>query len=152
MLFCIWKNNISKLKKYLKCYFYLLLIQCCHWKPLKVIFLPSHSLSMWRSSLLWNSLLNSSETALPAIVVSPIYYYINPHVGPIFIRYNNVTLRYATFRLYPILFFHPPPRGVLPYMDYIGTCRGIGYSFWGSRSLNRVSFFTFLFLCPWCGP
>ena len=49
---------------------------------------------MWRSSRLWNSLLNSSETALPAVVVSPIYYYINPHVGPIFIRYDNVTLRY----------------------------------------------------------
>ena len=47
---------------------------------------------MWRSSRLWNSLLNSSETALPAIVVSPIYYYINPHVGPIFItlRYHQI--------------------------------------------------------------
>ena len=42
--------------------------------------------------------------------------------------------------------------GVLPYMGYIGTCRGIGYGFWGSRSLNRVSFLTLLFLCPWCGP
>ena len=42
--------------------------------------------------------------------------------------------------------------GILPYMGYIGTCRGIGYGFWGSRSLNRVSFFTLLFLCPWCGP
>ena len=46
----------------------------------------------------------------------------------------------------------PGGGGVLPYMDYIGTCRGIGYGFWGSRSLNRVSFFTLLFLCPWCGP
>ena len=26
-------------------------------------------------------------------------------------------------------------------MGYIGTCRGIGYGFRGSRSLNRVSFF-----------
>ena len=43
-------------------------------------------------------------------------------------------------------------RGLLPYMGYIGTCRGIGYGFWGSRSLNRVSFFTLLFPCPWCGP
>ena len=42
--------------------------------------------------------------------------------------------------------------GVLPYMGYIGTCRGIGYGFLGSRSLNRVSFLTLLFLCPWCGP
>ena len=42
--------------------------------------------------------------------------------------------------------------GVLPYMGYIGTCRGIGYGFGGSRSLNRVSFLTLLFLCPWCGP
>ena len=33
--------------------------------------------------------------------------------------------------------------GVLPYMGYIGTCRGIGYGFLGSRSLNRVSFFGF---------
>ena len=45
-----------------------------------------------------------------------------------------------------------PPRGVLPYMGYRGMCRGIGYGFWGSRSLNRVSFLTILFLCPWCGP
>ena len=36
------------------------------------------------------------------------------------------------------------PGGVLPYMGYIGTCRGIGYGFWGSRSLNRVSFLTFV--------
>ena len=41
---------------------------------------------------------------------------------------------------------------LLPYMGYIGTCRGIGYGFWGSRSLNRVSFWTLLFLCPWCSP
>ena len=34
----------------------------------------------------------------------------------------------------------------------IGTCRGIGYGFWGSRSLNRVSCLTLLLLCPWCGP
>ena len=46
----------------------------------------------------------------------------------------------------------PGGGGVLPYMGYIGTCRGIGCGFWGSRSLNRVSFFTLLFLCPWCGP
>ena len=44
------------------------------------------------------------------------------------------------------------PGGVLPHMGYIGACRGIGYGFWGSRFLNRVSFFTLLFLCPWCGP
>ena len=31
-----------------------------------------------------------------------------------------------------------------PYMGYIGTCRGKGYGFWGSRSLNRVSFLTLL--------
>ena len=37
--------------------------------------------------------------------------------------------------------------GVLSCMGYIGTCRGIGYGFLGSRSLNRVSFFTLLFLC-----
>ena len=42
--------------------------------------------------------------------------------------------------------------GVLPYMGYIGTCRGIGYGFLVSRSLNRVSFFTLLLLCSWCGP
>ena len=42
--------------------------------------------------------------------------------------------------------------GVLPYMGYMGTCREIGYGFLGSRSLNRVSFLTLLFLCPWCGP
>ena len=41
---------------------------------------------------------------------------------------------------------------VLPYMGYIGSSRGIGYGFWGSRSLNRVSFFTLLLLCSWCGP
>ena len=33
------------------------------------------------------------------------------------------------------------PGGVLSYMGYIVTCRGIGYGFWGSRSLYRVSFF-----------
>ena len=43
-------------------------------------------------------------------------------------------------------------RGGLPYMGYIGTCCRIGYGFLGSQSLNRVSFFTLLFLCPWCGP
>ena len=36
---------------------------------------------------------------------------------------------------------HSSPGGLLPYMGYIG-----------SLSLNRVSFFTLLFLCPWCGP
>ena len=36
--------------------------------------------------------------------------------------------------------------GVIPYMGYIGTCRGIGYGFRGSRSLNRVCFFTLWFL------
>ena len=46
----------------------------------------------------------------------------------------------------------PRGGGVLPHMGYIGTCRGIGYGFLGSRSLNRVSFLTLLFLCPWCGP
>ena len=46
----------------------------------------------------------------------------------------------------------PFPGGVLPYMGYIGMCRGIGYGFWGSRSLNRVSFLTLLLLCSWCGP
>ena len=34
-----------------------------------------------------------------------------------------------------------------PHMGYIGTCHGIGYVFWGSRSLNRVSFFTLFILC-----
>ena len=37
--------------------------------------------------------------------------------------------------------------GTLMYGLYIGTCRGIGYGFLGSRSLNRVSFLTLLFLC-----
>ena len=37
--------------------------------------------------------------------------------------------------------------GVLSYMGYIGTCRGIGYGFGDSRSLNKVSFLTLLFLC-----
>ena len=41
----------------------------------------------------------------------------------------------------------PGGGGVLPYMGYIGTCRGIGYGFLGSRSLNRVSFLTLLLLC-----
>ena len=40
-----------------------------------------------------------------------------------------------------------PGGGVLPYMGYIGMCRGIGYDFRGSRSLNRVSFLTLLILC-----
>ena len=40
------------------------------------------------------------------------------------------------------LFGIEPGGGVLPYMGYIGTCRGIGYGFRGSRSLNRVSFST----------
>ena len=35
---------------------------------------------------------------------------------------------------------------------HIGMCRGIGCGFRGSRSLNRVSFFTLLLLCSWCGP
>ena len=35
------------------------------------------------------------------------------------------------------------PGGVLPYMGYIGTCRGIGYGFRGSRSLNRGFFYPF---------
>ena len=38
------------------------------------------------------------------------------------------------------------------YVGYICTCHGIGYGFWGSRSLNRVSFLTLLLLCSWCGP
>ena len=38
--------------------------------------------------------------------------------------------------------------GVLSYMGYIGTCRGIGYGFAGSRSLNRVSFSPMLAWCP----
>ena len=59
-------------------------------------------------------------------------------------RWNNIFLisKYGSIR----------GGGVLPYVGYIGTCRGIGYGFWGSRSLNRVSFLTILFLCPWCGP
>ena len=44
------------------------------------------------------------------------------------------------------------PGGVLPYMGYIGMCRGIGYDFRGARSLNTVSFLTLLILCSWCGP
>ena len=35
---------------------------------------------------------------------------------------------------------------VLPYLGCIGICHGIWYDFWGSRFLNRVSFFT-LFCC-----
>ena len=60
-------------------------------------------------------------------------------------RWNNIFLisKYGSI---------PGGWGVLPYMGYIGTCGGIGYGFWGSRSLNRVSFLTILFLCPWCGP
>ena len=45
-----------------------------------------------------------------------------------------------------------PGGGLLPYMGYIGTCRAIEYGFWGSRSLNRVTFFDPFVLCPWCGP
>ena len=44
-----------------------------------------------------------------------------------------------------------PGAGVLPYMGYIGMCREIGYGFWGSRSLNKASFFiinTNLYLYP----
>ena len=57
----------------------------------------------------------------------------------------------VTFTPKPVAFVELPG-GVLPYMSYIGTCRGIGYGFWGSRSLNRVSFFTLLLLCSSCGP
>ena len=46
----------------------------------------------------------------------------------------------------------PPWGGGYLYMGYTGPCRGIGYGFWGSRSLNRVSFLTLLSLCSWCGP
>ena len=42
--------------------------------------------------------------------------------------------------------------GVLPYMGYIGMCRGIGYVFLGSRSLNRVSLLFLLALCSRCDP
>ena len=35
---------------------------------------------------------------------------------------------------------------------YIGTCHPIGYCFWGSPSLNRVSFLSLLALCPRCDP
>ena len=35
----------------------------------------------------------------------------------------------------------PGGGGVLPYIGYIGTCRGIGYGFSVSWFLNRVSFF-----------
>ena len=45
-------------------------------------------------------------------------------------------------------FKQAPGGGVLPYMGYIGTCRGIGYGFWGSRPLNRVSFFPFRYCIP----
>ena len=34
----------------------------------------------------------------------------------------------------------PGGGGVLPYMGYIGMCRGIGYGFWRFSILNRVSF------------
>ena len=51
-----------------------------------------------------------------------------------------------------IVFIVHPGVGVIPYMGYIGTCRGIGYGFRGSRFLNRVSFLTHLILCSWCGP
>ena len=44
------------------------------------------------------------------------------------------------------------PGGVLPYMGYIGMCRPIGYGFWGSRSLNRVSFFLVLAMRSWRSP
>ena len=46
----------------------------------------------------------------------------------------------------------PSPGEVLPYMGCIGTCRGMGYGFWGCWPLNRVSFVTLLLLCSWCGP
>ena len=36
--------------------------------------------------------------------------------------------------------------GLLPYIGSIGMCRRKWYDFWGSRFLNRVSFFT-LFCC-----
>ncbi len=42
--------------------------------------------------------------------------------------------------------------GVLPYIGYIGMCRGIGYGFSGSRSLNRVSFLLLLAFCSQCDP
>ena len=53
----------------------------------------------------------------------------------------------------PIVSLHSTARGgVLPYMGYIGMCRPIGYGFWGSRSLNRVSFLLLSAKRPWRSP
>ena len=40
--------------------------------------------------------------------------------------------------------------GILPYMGYIGMCRGIWYGSWGSRSLYRVSFLPIRAKCFRC--
>ena len=39
------------------------------------------------------------------------------------------------------------PRGVIQYLGYIGMCREIGYGFWSSQSLKRVSFLPLLATC-----
>ena len=74
----------------------------------------------------------------------------SPNLRDLSVRAKNNTLHHppGTFRCSS----RPPGGGVLPYMGYIGTSRGIGYGFRGSRSLNRVSFLTLLILCSWCGP
>ena len=41
---------------------------------------------------------------------------------------------------------------IIPYTWYVSMYRLIGYSFWGSGTLNRVSFFTLLALCLWFDP
>ena len=61
-------------------------------------------------------------------------------------------MRFMSVASWPHQSINQANKHVHPHMGYIGTCRGTGYGFWGSRSFNRVSFLTLLFLCPWCGP
>ena len=49
------------------------------------------------------------------------------------------------------LLFSPPP-GAIPYKDYKGMCRPVGYGFWGSRSIISVSFLPLLAPCSRCDP
>ena len=46
----------------------------------------------------------------------------------------------------------PGGGGVLPYMGYIGTCRGIGYGFWRFSILKKDFLFAYVGTVSRCDP
>ena len=110
------------------------------WKINKLLYslILTSTCLQWPSCFKWH-LLQTSD--LRMYIVSK--YSGNSLIVMCFISKMKFTLHFEMIR---------SPGGVLPYMGYIGMCRGKGYDFRGARSLNRVSFLTLLILCSWCGP